>query len=107
MVSSKCCQVESPSPFVFTAPLIPPWAQTEWERFTGTTEKRSTGTPASAILIVAMRPARPPPTTMILGLAINFYQFKCRGRPCVYPFEGATTRDCPLQGRTESNPPHK
>src|SRR5882762_6190401 len=65
MVSSKCCQVESPSPFRFLAALMPPCAQTECERFTGTMEKRSTSPPISAILMTAARPARPPPTTMI------------------------------------------
>src|SRR5262245_42756776 len=48
---------------------MPPWAQTECERLTGTMEKRSTLPPASAILMTAARPARPPPTTMILGVA--------------------------------------
>ncbi|MNT99448.1 hypothetical protein D3C72_2422980 [compost metagenome] len=69
-VSSKCSQGESPSPLVFTAPLMPPWAQTEWDRFTGTRENRSTCTPASAALIDAIRPASPPPTTMIFAFAI-------------------------------------
>src|ERR1700761_7783281 len=69
MVSSKCFQVVSPSPFRFLAALMPPWAQTECERLTGTMEKRSTVPPASAILMTAERPARPPPTTMILGVA--------------------------------------
>src|SRR5271157_5956808 len=72
MVSSKCCQVESPSPFRFLAALMPPWAQTEWERFTGTIENRSTSPPISAILITAARPARPPPTTIIFGAAIIY-----------------------------------
>src|ERR1700751_2228639 len=71
MVSSKCCQVESPSPLRFLAALIPPCAQTEWERFTGTIENRSTLPPASAILITAASPANPPPTPMILGAAIR------------------------------------
>src|SRR5713226_6314990 len=71
-VSSKCSQVESPSPFVLTAPLMPPCAQTECERFTGTTENRSTACPASAIFIAAASPASPPPTTAILiPLAID------------------------------------
>src|SRR6267142_1571135 len=72
-VSSKCSQVESPSPLVLTAPLIPPCAQTEWERFTGTTEKRSTAWPPSAIFIAAASPARPPPTIAIFSplLAID------------------------------------
>src|SRR6266705_5360459 len=69
MLSSKCCQVVSPSPFRFLAALMPPCAQTEWERFTGTMENRSTVPPFSAILITAERPASPPPTTMILGFA--------------------------------------
>src|SRR5215467_6177117 len=49
---------------------MPPCAQTECERLTGTIEKRSTGTPASAILMVVIRPARPPPTTIIRFSAI-------------------------------------
>src|SRR6476646_9298083 len=56
---------ESPSPFVLTAPLIPPCAQTEWLRLTGTIEKRSTPIPISAARTAVMRPARPPPTMMI------------------------------------------
>src|SRR4051812_13936133 len=67
MVSSKCCQVVSPSPFRFFAALILPCAHTECDRFTGTMEKRSTVPPFSAILITAASPASPPPTTMILG----------------------------------------
>src|SRR5512147_1287530 len=55
---------ESPSPLMLTAPLMPPCAHTEWERFTGTKEMRLTSWPASASLIVAISPARPPPTTM-------------------------------------------
>src|SRR3979490_531492 len=70
MVSSKCCHVESPSPFRFLAALMPPWAHTECERFTGTIEKRSTLAPISAILMTAESPARPPPTTIIFGAAI-------------------------------------
>src|SRR4029077_4390395 len=69
MVSSKCCQVESPSPFRFLAALMPPCAHTECERFTGTIENRSTLPPISAILITAARPARPPPITIIFGFA--------------------------------------
>src|ERR1044071_3153406 len=65
-VSSKCSQVESPSPLVLTAPLMPPCAQTECERLTGTTEKRSTECPPSAIFMAAANPARPPPTIAIL-----------------------------------------
>src|SRR5579864_1882636 len=67
-VSSKCCQVESPSPLRFFAALMPPWAHTECERLTGTMENRSTCPPISAILMTAERPASPPPTTMIFGL---------------------------------------
>src|SRR5581483_10217883 len=72
MVSSKCCHVESPSPLRFLAALMPPCAQTECDRLTGTIENRSTLPPASAILMTAASPARPPPTTMILGDAMNF-----------------------------------
>src|SRR5713101_9294856 len=71
MVSSKCFQVESPSPFRFFAALMPPCAQTECERFTGTMENRSTGTPDSATRIAAISPARPPPTMMIFGFLIR------------------------------------
>src|SRR6266481_711803 len=63
IVSSKWTAGESPSPFQLTAALMPPCAQTECERLTGTTEKRSTVPPPSQILIVVMSPARPPPTT--------------------------------------------
>src|SRR5580704_4296106 len=70
MVSSKCFQVESPSPFRFFAALMPPCAQTECDRFTGTIENKSTSPPISAILITAASPARPPPTTIIFGVAI-------------------------------------
>src|SRR5437879_8802867 len=69
MVSSKCCQVESPSPLRFFAALMPPCAQTECERFTGTIEKRSTLPPISAILMTAESPASPPPTTISFGAA--------------------------------------
>src|SRR5579871_6717342 len=67
MVSSKCCHVESPSPFRFLAALMPPCAHTECERLTGTIENRSTLPPASAILMTAASPASPPPTTIIRG----------------------------------------
>src|SRR3954467_13864639 len=60
-VSSKCFQVESPSPFKFLAALMPPCAHTECERFTGTIENRSTCPPISAILMTALNPATPPP----------------------------------------------
>ena len=70
-VSSRWRQVESFSPFVLMAAFTPPCAHAECERFTGTRENRSTGMPASAILSVAMRPARPPPTTTTLFLAMN------------------------------------
>src|SRR5215469_8197165 len=76
MVSSKCLKGVSPSPFRFLAELMPPWAQTECERLTGTMEKRSTLPPASAILMTAERPASPPPTTMILGVAAILYSFE-------------------------------
>src|SRR5580700_49418 len=73
MVSSKCLRTSSPSPFKSLAALMPPWAQTECERLTGTMEKRSTVPPASAILMTAERPARPPPTTMMRGVAAMCY----------------------------------
>src|SRR5271165_4619388 len=72
MLSSKCFQVESPSPLRFLAALMPPCAHTEWERFTGTMENRSTSPPISAILMTAERPAKPPPITMIFGFAAIF-----------------------------------
>jgi hypothetical protein len=50
--------------------LMPPCAHTEWERFTETTENRSTVPPISATLIAADRPARPPPTMITLGFAM-------------------------------------
>ena len=68
-MSSKCLQVESPSPLRFFAALMPPCAHTECERFTGTIENRSTLPPISAILMTADKPASPPPTTMIFGAA--------------------------------------
>src|ERR1017187_6333036 len=72
MVSSKWIQVESPSPLRFLAALMPPWAQTEWERFTGTIENRSTSPPISAILMTAARRGWPPPRTMIFGAAMLY-----------------------------------
>src|SRR4029077_6199994 len=50
---------------------MPPCAQTECERFTGTIENKSTGTPDSATRIAAISPARPPPTMMIFGFLIR------------------------------------
>ena len=49
---------------------MPPWAQTEWERFTSNREKRSTANPASAMRSVAQSPPSPPPTTMAVGFAV-------------------------------------
>src|SRR4029079_7584121 len=63
-VSSRWTCGLSPSPLVFTEALIPPCAQTECDRFTGTREIRSTGTLASQSLITVIRPASPPPTTI-------------------------------------------
>src|SRR5581483_1030476 len=82
MVSSKCCHVESPSPLRFLAALMPPWAQTECDRFTGTMENRSTLPPISAILITAESPASPPPTTMIFGFDAISLRFNLPG---LYP----------------------
>src|SRR5687768_12742420 len=58
---------------------MPPWAQTLCERFTGTIENRSTGTPSSASLMVQARPARPPPTTMtrFLDAAMTLVRSLC------------------------------
>src|SRR5687768_14751931 len=55
---------------------MPPCAQTECERLTGTTEKRSTACPASAIFIAAASPASPPPTiaTRICVFAMSLCQ---------------------------------
>ena len=50
---------------------MPPCAQTECERFTGTMENKSTCAPCSAALIVDIRPASPPPTTIIFFSAIE------------------------------------
>src|SRR5436190_14340609 len=58
---------------------MPPCAQTECERLTGTMEKRSTGIPDSAARMVAMSPARPPPTIMIFGCLIWVCNRKQRG----------------------------
>src|ERR1700722_13138918 len=90
-VSSKCFHVESPSPFRFFAALMPPCAHTECDRFTGTIENRSTVAPISAILITAASPASPPPTTIILGVAILLH------RPSVRPGRtiGNHNRHCP------------
>src|SRR6478609_7856106 len=43
---------------------MPPCAHTECERFTGTSEIRSTGTFASQSLMTVISPASPPPTTI-------------------------------------------
>src|SRR5215467_4726644 len=97
MVSSKCCQVESPSPFRFFAALIPPCAHTECERFTGTMENRSTCPPISAILMTAARPARPPPMTMIFGFdAILLYRLSM---PQLFVNSGLCFLDCLCSGR--------
>src|ERR1700719_3057807 len=106
MVSSKCCQVESPSPFRFLAALIPPCAHTECERFTGTIENRSTLAPISAILMTAASPARPPPTTMILGIAILLHRPSVAGSrvACVHNVSGRPRRLLePLPERVETD----
>ena len=61
---------ESPSPLILTAPLMPPWAQTECERFTGRNETSKTDIPSSAIFMVAANPAKPPPITITRCLLI-------------------------------------
>src|SRR5688572_13704409 len=82
-VSSRCFAGESPSPFVLTAPLMPPCAHTECDSFTGTTEIRSTSCPASAIFIAAASPASPPPTIAILRLVgiSTYFEFKLLNSP--------------------------
>ncbi len=67
MVSTMCWWTLSRWPLVSNTALIPPWAQTEWERFTSNREKSSTAIPASAMRTVAHRPPKPPPMTMTLG----------------------------------------
>src|ERR1700730_5328221 len=81
MVSSKCLKTSSPSPLRFLAALMPPWAQTECERFTGTMENKSTCPPISAILMTAESPASPPPITMIFGAAAIVNQIPIRPGP--------------------------
>src|SRR5208283_3561838 len=104
MVSSKCCQVESPSPFRSLAALMPPCAQTECERFTGTIENRSTVPPASAILITAASPASPPPTTpdrpgrVPLPLSSSLHQPpRTRWHAAITPRRGTTLHYCGLE----------
>src|SRR5262249_51897274 len=61
-VSSKCIHSLYPCcRAISLQALIPPCAQTECERLTGTIENRSTSTPSSASLIVQASPAKPPP----------------------------------------------
>ena len=55
---------------------MPPCAHTECERLTGTNENKSTCAPCSAALIVDIRPASPPPTTIIFFSAINSHSPK-------------------------------
>src|SRR5690349_1642141 len=57
---------------------MPPWAQTECERFTGTMESTSTWCPASASLIVVISPARPPPTTVNRAAAAMHRLLHCQ-----------------------------
>src|ERR1700757_848881 len=102
MVSSKCCHVESPSPLRFLAALMPPCAQTECERFTGTIENRSTWPPISAILMTAARPARPPPTTMIFRVAAAISVHRPSGDNChMTGIRDVAARGGLLESRTE------
>src|ERR1700675_502343 len=121
MVSSKCFQVESPSPFKFLAALMPPCAQTECDRFTGTMEKRSTGVPDSATRIAAISPARPPTTIMILGVLIRAVSLdvrperepvivKSKGNRDAHESQnhgngGSQPRSCALRARSYRNAP--
>src|ERR671915_546432 len=61
--------------------LIPPCAQTECDRFTGTIENRSTVTPSSASLMVQASPASPPPTTITRFLEGKAIVLPCSGDP--------------------------
>src|SRR5438874_3844722 len=63
-VSSRCTCGLSPSPLVLTDALMPPCAQTECDRLTGTSENKRTGTFASQRRMTVIRPPSPPPTTM-------------------------------------------
>src|SRR5690606_21255025 len=71
---------------------MPPCAHTECDRFTGTSEIRSTGTLASHSLITVISPASPPPTTttlrtfppslfVMLFAAIVLSRNPCQGPP--------------------------
>src|SRR5688572_24192894 len=57
--------------------LMPPWAHTLCERFTGTIEIRSTSTFISASFTAVESPASPPPTmiTRFLAAAISTHFF--------------------------------
>src|ERR1700680_2042688 len=107
MVSSKCFQVESPSPFRFLAALIPPCAHTECERFTGTMENRSTLAPISAILMTAASPARPPPTTTILGVAILLHRLSVGGCRAVRDHDRHRSGGWLLEALAERVQPHQ
>src|SRR5436190_23082742 len=91
MVSSKCSHSENPCcRAISLQALIPPCAQTECERLTGTIEKRSTSTPSSASLMVQASPASPPPTTMTRFFAfaiISPHLFSHRRAFCVEEFQ--------------------
>src|SRR5215470_5085232 len=79
----------SPSPLVFTAPLMPPWAQTECDRFTGTMERRSTLWPASQSLMTLIKPASPPPTTVNLCSAMGVLSLESADGTEAHPEEDA------------------
>src|SRR5579864_1424803 len=57
-------------------------------------ENRSTLAPISAILMTAASPASPPPTTMILGVAILLHRPSVAGSrvPCVHNVGGRPRR---------------
>src|SRR5512132_1758773 len=103
---------ESPSPFVLTAPLIPPCAQTEWLRLTGTIEKRSTPIPISAARTAVMSPARPPPTMMIRSFsAMRSLQAEGLDPPDTDIREnekdgGRDVQHAALRLRSDRQPPH-
>ena len=91
MVSWKWCSGESPSPMVLIAPLIPPWAQAECDLFGGTSENTLTAAPFSTALIVAIKPADPPPITIMFGLLI-----------CSPPYRNATSEFTPTMAITKN-----